>query len=83
MKNNEIKKIQFGGWNKRPFSEIRKKIDVMILEEELPERLRRRKKKKVCKFNKGVHIFKKHEKDFLSRIYCQEICVNCGKQKWS
>ncbi len=41
------------------------------------------KKKKQCKFNKGVHVFETHEKDFMKRIYCtQNICKNCGKQKW-
>ena len=83
MKNKEIKKIQFGGWNKRPFSEIRKKIEVMMLEDELPERHRRRRRSKKCKFNKGVHIYEKQkEHDFLRRIYCNYICKNCGKQKF-
>lgn len=80
MKNKEVKKIQFGGWSKRPYREIRKKIELMSMVEE--ERPRRRKKKKVCKFNKGVHVFIKHEHDFLRRIYCRFICKNCGKQEW-
>lgn len=80
MKNAEIKKVQFGGWGKRPYSEIRKKIEVMSLEEREP-RFSLKKKKK-CKFNKGVHVWEKHEHDFLRRIYCKYVCVNCGKQDW-
>lgn len=88
MKNKDIRKIQFGGWSKRPFREIRNKVSVMEKDEfmseleDRPEPYRTHKRKKTCKYNKGEHVFQKHEPDFESRVYCKEICINCGKQRW-
>lgn len=84
MNNKEIKKIQFGGWNKKPFKEIRKKIEIMSMEEELPDINRiSKKKKKVCKFTKGEHQFiKTKELNFGTQFHwCWYECELCGKIK--
>jgi hypothetical protein len=33
MKNKDVRKIQFGGWNKRRYKEIRRKILKMVFKE--------------------------------------------------
>ena len=83
MKNKDIRKIQFGGWSKRPFSEIRRKVSLF---EEDTERPRRRKKKKGCKFNRTGHIFeitKIYPAIYNnSRIFNVISCKFCGKKNY-
>lgn len=83
MKNKEIKKIQFGGWNKKDFSQIRNKVNSFDTDN---ERVRRHKKKKGCKFNTTGHIFKIDKiysaKYFDSKIFNILSCKFCGKKDY-
>ena len=75
MKNKEVRKIQFAGWTKRNFKEIRNKLDDLEI-----ERPRRHKKKNKCKHD---FILVKH---FISSFdYCEFKkfkCEKCGKHKY-
>lgn len=84
MKNKDIRKIQFGGWSKRPFSEIRKKVEIMVEQEDQERNRRSLKRKKKCKFNKGEHKFVMvKESKFLEYHWIHYKCELCGKMKFS
>lgn len=80
MNKNKAKRIErVLGWTKASH-----KGAVRYFTKEKVYPIRSLKKKKKCKFNKGVHEFKKtDESDFFKRIYSRFMCVHCGKQKWT
>ena len=80
MSEHKIKReMRILGWTKASH-----KSAVRYFSNEREDRpFRSLKKKKKCRFNKGVHVYERHEKDFFKRIYCEDICKNCGKQRWS
>ncbi len=81
MKHKEEKKIQFGGWSKRPYKEVRKKLLGLEFKEEKPVGSLKRKKK--CKFSKIGHKFRlAKESKIWKCIYKQYVCDLCGKHEF-
>lgn len=79
MSEHKIKRnMRIFGWTKASH-----KSAVRYFSNEREDRpYRSLKRKKKCRFNNGVHEFKKQELDFIRRIYCHYVCIHCGKQKW-
>jgi hypothetical protein len=78
MKSKEIKKIQFGGWSKRPFSEIRKAVQKFDDDGE-NERFHHPKKKVKCRSKAHEWVEQVKPLSIPGKTYTILICKKCGK----
>lgn len=89
------KKIQFGGWDKKPWREIRNQVSKFWKDEDDNRHLKvPSSKRHPCKRNRGNHSFvilketPPSSDSFWSRIYKGQThydlrCTACGKHSWA
>lgn len=76
------RKIQFGGWSKRSYSDVRTRLKNIVEEEERP--VKKRRNKKFCKPLKGPHDMveiRRTERDWFGKEYwISSECSACGRK---
>lgn len=82
MKNKDLRKIQFGGWGKRSYKEIRNKVNNFDMDEDEVGSFKSRKKKSnknLCAKTKRQHNFGIVNYEFMpGKFYKRVICEACG-----
>lgn len=81
------KKILFGGYDKKDYKFMRKRINDFLEHEDEEHPYRKtHKKAKYCKYNKGEHEFELVSSEFYSFLgidWKTYTCKHCGKRKYN